>query len=81
MREHFLIGRRLFRRPLHFSLELVERNKFVDLRCSAAATHFQIAQNDCAFSILLEKNERIARPKLGRVKHVRVDVAWSNDEA
>src|SRR5439155_20677470 len=66
---------------LHFSLELVERNKLVDLGRPSAAIHLEIAQNDCALSILLEKNERIAGPEFRRVKHVRIDVAWRDNEA
>src|SRR5437879_9974939 len=81
MRQHFFVWRRFFCFALHFSLEVVERNKLVDLGRPSAAIHLEIAQNDCALSILLEKNERIARPEFCRVKHVRIDVAWRNNES
>src|SRR5260370_32128961 len=81
MGKHFFIRRRLLRFALHFSLKLVQRNELVDLRRPAAAVHFQIAQNDRALSVLLEKNKRIARPELCRIKHVRVDVAGRDDQS
>src|SRR5439155_22201579 len=81
MRQHFFVWRRFFCFALHFSLELVERNKLVDLGRPSAAIHLEMAQNDCALSILLEKNERIAGPEFRRVKHVRIDVAWRDNEA
>src|SRR5205809_6679054 len=81
MREHFLIRRRLFRFTLHFPLELIERNKLVDLCRPATTIHLQITQNDCALPVLLEKNEWIASPKLGGVKHVGIDVDRRNDQS
>ena len=81
MREHFLIRRRLFRFTLHFALELIERNELVDLCGPATTIHLQVAQNDCALSVLLEKNEWVASPKLGRVKHVGIDVACRDDQS
>src|SRR5258708_39345375 len=81
MRDYFFKRRRLFRFSLNFAFELIERNKVIDLRGAAATAHLKIAQNDGALSILREKDKRVARPKLCRVKHIGVDVAWRDNES
>ena len=81
MRDDLFIRRRLFRFALHFTLELIVGNKFIHLRRPSATTHFEIAQDNCALTVLLEKNKRVARPEFRRVKHVRVDVARRDDES
>ena len=79
MSQNFFVGRRFLAFTLDLALQLVEGEKLVDPRGPAAAIHLQVGQNNCAFPILLEKNERVAGPKLCRVKHVGIDVAWSDD--
>jgi hypothetical protein len=47
----------------------------------AAPIDFQIAQDQCSFAVTLKEDEWIGRPKLRRVKHVRIMLARSDDKA
>src|SRR5207302_11172938 len=81
MRQNFFIRRRLLRFSLHLALELAEHEEFIRFGLFATAIDFQIAQDQRAFAVALQKNERIGRPKLRRVKHIRVGFAGRDDEA
>ena len=80
MCKNFFVRWRLLRFPLHFTLQLAEHDEFVRFGLLAPAIDFQIAQDKCALAILLEKNERIGREKLGRVKHVWIGLAGGDDK-
>ena len=81
MRQNFFIRRRLLRFSLHLALELAEHEEFIRFGLFATAIDFQITQDQRAFAVALQKNERIGRPKLRRVKHIRVGFAGRDDEA
>src|SRR3981081_3286667 len=81
MREHLLVGRRLFRFSLYFALQFAESNEFIRVRLLAPTIDLQIAQDERALAFLLQKNERVGRPELGRIKHVRILVAGGDDQS
>lgn len=81
MRKNFFVGWRLFRFSLHFALELAKGNELVRVSLLARTIDFQIAQDQRAFAVSLEKNERIGRPELRRVQHIRVILARRYDQA
>src|SRR5207237_8878611 len=81
MGQDFLVGRCMPIFVLHFALQFIERNKFVRLGLPATAINLQLAQDQGALAILLEKNERIGREKSRRIQHVSVVFTSCDDQA
>src|SRR5437868_11466670 len=80
MSKNLFIRRRFARSALDFTLELTVADKFVRLRLLAAAIDLEIAQNERAFAVLLQKNKRIWRPEPGRVEQVGIGLTRGNDQ-
>jgi hypothetical protein len=53
----------------------------VRVSLSAPAIDLQIAQDECAFAVALQKNEWIRRPKFRGIKYVRIRLAGGDDQA
>ena len=86
---HVFLGNvlELFRRvgpfstSLHFSLELAEHDEFIRIGLLATSIDFQIAQDERALAISFQEDEWIRRPKLCRIKLVRIGFAGGDDQA
>ena len=66
---------------LDLPLDFAQRHDLIHLRLAPATIDLEIAQDDRAFAVLLEKDEWIADEHARRIKHVGVALAVGNDEA
>src|ERR1700674_4469152 len=72
---------RLLLFSLHFALEFAVGDELVRLRFLSPPIDLEIAQDERAFAVSLEKNKWVRRKKTRRVKHIGIVVARRDDQA
>ena len=80
MRQHFLVRWSFGAFALHLFFKTAVRQNLIRLRLFAAATDFQIAQDERSLAVLFEENKSVRREEASRIQHVGIGLARRDDE-